>query len=84
MEINSAVVVKLPCLFMYPNRPRELLADHSTGCTDHNNEKRDDGESWVCEDGCNKCTCNKGNIVKITKMLCPGTKNKKIKDYFGN
>merc|ERR1719187_114741 len=47
-----------------------IKKEPSTGCTDHNNEKRKDGESWLCEDGCNKCHCNKGTIEEYKSDAC--------------
>ena len=47
----------------------ELLAGQMLGCSDYNNEKRNDGESWLCEDGCNMCNCKEGNI-EITEQAC--------------
>merc|ERR1719402_2201719 len=40
-------------------------------CTDGNGKKRQDGESWLCEEGRTKCHCDKGTFVKH-KLEGPG------------
>merc|ERR1719369_2493517 len=38
-------------------------------CVDEIGAKYQDGDTWTCADGCNKCECSKGRIVS-TKKKC--------------
>jgi len=42
-------------------------------CTDHNEETRKEGDSWICEDGCNTCSCLGGGLITSTRLACPPT-----------
>jgi hypothetical protein len=46
----------------------------SAGCSascEEGDKTYEDGEEWMCSDGCNFCSCNDGEITS-TAMGCPG------------
>ena len=51
-----------------------ILSRCCLGCTDHSGNEREDGESWTCADGCNRCWCI-GGLVASTRKGCIKPKN---------
>jgi hypothetical protein len=45
------------------------IACPKKGCMEGGNEYND-GDTWTCSDGCNKCKCDNGKVLS-TKMACP-------------
>merc|ERR1719187_2877844 len=58
--------------------------EETDGCTDHNGDHRKEGDSWTCEDGCNKCWCGAGGDLSSTRVGCvinPNGEDYNIIDY---
>ena len=49
---------------------KNILSALSAGCKDLKGQHRKEGDSCMCEDGCNTCVCGAGGLIRRTKA-CP-------------